>query len=241
MTAWAVANQGVPGQMSRLRSSAFLTAWLLAVPLAACGGGPVVRTPVTVPPAATLTAQMNRAVAAATSVHVSGRRTAGATAVRLDIGVLRSGEMSGTITQNGVPVELAVIGAKAYVKATPAFIRALHLPASVCTAICGKYVAMPVSRLPLARAFSMSNLTGPLAAGTPRLSAAGQAVVGGTRVYVLRSPQGDRIDVAQSPPHYPVAVVLSGGRGTLTFTRWSNVPAPSAPPRSQTVSTGSLG
>lgn len=217
-----------------------LIAGVLIGLLAGCTGSGTAGPPV--PAAKTLTARMRAAVGSARSVHVAGRLVESGHRIGLDINVLRSGQLAGTIVQDGIPLEITVTGGKAYVKATPAFIRGLRLPAAVCHTICGRYVQLPVAKARnLAARLSMSRLTTPLTGPVPRFRDVGVATVGGKPAYVLRTSNGATVDVAQATPHYPLAVSAAGGNGRLSFSQWNKVRAPTAPPRSQIVSAGTLG
>ena len=224
------------------KSASRLITGALVAALSGCTGSGTPPRPV--PAAALLTASMRAAVASASSVHVTGRLVEPGQTIGLNLDVQRSGQIAGTITQGGVPLQITVTGGKAYVKATPAFIRGLRLPAAVCDTICGKYVVLPAARArSLADSLSMTRLTGPLTGRTPRFRDVGAETVHGKPGYLLRTSDGARVDVARAEPHYPLAVSSAGGggHGSLTFSEWNSVPPPAAPPRSQIVSGGSLG
>lgn len=195
------------------------------------------------PAASTLTADMQRAVRSASSVHISGQLIERGETIGLNIGVLRSGQLSGTITQKGIPLKLIVTGGKAYVKATAAFLAELHVPASVCAVICGKFAELPAARTKqLTHSLSLASLTRPLTVRTPRFTSGGVATVNGQKADVLRTARGGIVDVAATGSHYPLAAASAGGRhGALTFSQWNSVPAPAAPPKSELVNVGNLG
>jgi hypothetical protein len=232
-------------------------AWLGAaavVALAGCGGtsgttagrptAPAA-SPASVPAvaAATLAAQMKRAVKSARSVHVFGHLVSGGQVIGIDIGVLRSGQLSGTITRQGVPLRFVITGGKAYIRATAGFLRQLRLPASVCATICGRYVRLPAARTrALTRSLSLAGLTSSLTGPTTLLRDAGVTTVHGQRADVLRTADGGVIEVTAGGSHFPVAAKSPGGRrGALTFTQWNSVPVPAAPPKDQIVDPGQLG
>lgn len=192
--------------------------------------------------AGTLAANMRSAIRSARSVHISGQLTVGGMPLRLDIGVLASGQLSGTITERGLPLRIIVTGGKAYVRATAAFLAELHAPAGVCGVICGKYVELPAGRArQLASGLSLASLTRSLTGPTSALRRAGTATVDGRPADVLRTALGGTIDVAATGRAYPLAVTSADHHGGLSFRQWDSVPVPAAPPKTQIVGLGSLG
>ncbi|HEY7145176.1 MAG TPA: hypothetical protein VH637_13105 [Streptosporangiaceae bacterium] len=188
-------------------------------------------------PAATVAA-MKTAVRQARSVHLAGALSgAGGNTVSLNLGLVRSGGFSGTVSQGGVPETIINAGGRVYIKATRAFLAQLHVPAAVCSLMCGKYVAMPRDKSnALAGQLSMPAMLGSLTGKLPAFTSAGFATVNGTRSRVLRGADGSTLAVAASGPPYPVrAVSPHHARGELNFSQWNRVPAPAAPPASQVI------
>jgi hypothetical protein len=206
------------------------------------GGGASSATPGSRVTVSTLAANMRSAIRSARSVHISGRLIVGGRPLRLDIGVLASGQLSGTVTERGVPLRIIVTGGKAYVRATAAFLAELHAPAGVCGVICGKYVELPAGQATaLARGLSLASLTRSLTGPTSALRRAGTTTVDGQPADVLRTARGGTIDVAAAGRAYPLAVASADHHGGLAFRQWDSVPAPAAPPKTQIVNLGNLG
>jgi hypothetical protein len=221
-----------------------------AVLLAACGAPPSAARPAVLAnapsaaprsPAQTV-AQMRKAVQAASSVHLSGTLRNGGKPIALNLGLVRSGEFSGTLTQNGIPLRLIAAGGKVYVKATAAYLRELKAPASVCSIMCGKYVEVSRAQArSLSGSLSMSALLSSFTGKMPRLRNAGTTTVAGRKGQVLLGPDGSRLVVAATGTPYPLQAVgrrSNGGgqsNGTLNFSRWNAVARPAAPPASQVV------
>jgi len=220
--------------------------------LAGCGapGTPAAARPAAKPAALAATprspsqivAEMRKAVQAASSVHLSGVLRNGGKPIGLNLGLLRSGEFSGTLTQNGIPLRLIDVGGKAYVKATAAYLKQLKAPAAVCSIMCGKYVEVsPAQARSLSGSLSMSALLSSFTGKVPRFTSAGTTTVAGRKGQVLLGPDGSRLVVAATGPPYPLQAVGrqgSGGRqsnGTLNFSQWNAVPRPAAPPASQVI------
>jgi hypothetical protein len=193
-------------------------------------------------PAGATVAQMKSAVNAARSVHLDGVLRNSGRAVGLDIGLIRSGEFSGTITDNGVPLMLTDAGGKLYVKATPAFLKQLKVSAALCSLMCGKYVELTSAQSQaLAGNFTMQKLLASLTGNLPKFADAGTTTVRGQPAQVLRAPDGSMLDVASTGTPYPLRAVGKGHNGQLDFTQWNSVPHPAAPPADQVINMADLG
>jgi hypothetical protein len=187
-------------------------------------------------------AEMRKAVQAASSVHLSGVLRNGGKPIGLNLGLIRSGEFSGTLTQNGIPLTLIDAGGKVYVKATAAYLRELKAPASVCAVMCGKYVEVSSAQArSLSGSLGMSALLASFTGKLPQLTNAGTTTVAGREGQVLQGPDGSRLVVAATGTPYPLQAVgrqSNGGKqsnGTLDFSQWNAVPRPTAPPASQVI------
>ena len=160
----------------------------------------------------------------------------------LNLGVHRSGDLAGSITENGVPLQVIVAGGKSYVKATSAFLNQLRQPASICTAICGKWIELPANRAKqLTQSLSLANLTRALRGQTPRIAGTSVTAVAGHQAYQLRASDGATLSVAANGTHYPLVVTGPHGDGTVRFSQWNSVPAPSPPPKGQTINVSIIG
>jgi hypothetical protein len=192
--------------------------------------------------AATLVAQMKAAVTGATSMHLTEQRVTDGRPVGLDLGVLKDGGLTGSITRDGVREQLIAVRGRVYVKATPGFLRELRTPATVCAAICGKYVQMSGARAgEVAAGLSLASLTGPLVTGLPKFTRAGTATVGGQPVIVLHGSDGSTLDVAARGQPYPLRIAGPDGRDeTVLFSRWDAVAAPTGPPAGEVISPSRL-
>ena len=187
-------------------------------------------------------AEMQKAVQAASSVHLSGVLRNGGKPIGLNLGLIRSGEFSGTLTQNGIPLMIIDVGGKVYVKATAAYLRELKVPASVCSIMCGKYVEVSSAQArSLTGSLSMSALLSSFTGKAPPFTNGGTTTVAGQKGQVLLGPDGSRLVVAATGTPYPLQAVgrqSNGGQqsnGTLNFSRWNAVPRPATPPASQVI------
>jgi hypothetical protein len=225
-------------RLSRIVLAGLAAAAAAAAALAGCGDPSPAAAPRS--PAQTV-AQMRKALQAASSVHLSGVLRNGGRPIGLNLGLIRSGDFAGTITQNGVPLMLVDAGGKAYVKVTAAYLKELNVSPSVCPVMCGKFLELtPAEAGSLAGSLSMSALLSSFTGQAPRFIDAGTATVAGRKGQVLRGPDGSRLVVAAAGPPYPLQAVGRRGSGTLTFTQWNAVPRPAAPPADQVIDLSQL-
>jgi hypothetical protein len=189
-----------------------------------------------------LVAQMKTAVRDAASMHLAGRVTTSGKSTALDLNVLRAGGLSGSITQNGVPLDLIGTAGKVYVKATPAFLRELRASAGVCALMCGKYVQMSGSAgSQLDGSLNMASLTRAFVTGLPKMTRTGTTTVAGQQAVVLHGSDGSTLDVAAHGTPYPLRVIAPAGHHeSLTFSQWNRVATPTAPPASKVINLSQL-
>jgi hypothetical protein len=233
----------------RLPAAACIVAVVVAaLLLTACGGGAAQSHPASQrpgsPPAgsersvAATIAAMRAAVRAARSVHLTGTLSGtGGKTVSLDVGLIRSGGFSGTVTQGGVPQTIINAGGTVYVKATRAFLSELNVSAAVCAVMCGKYVAMSSAKgNALAGELSMPGMLRPFTGSLPAFTSAGTKTINGRSAQVLHGADGSTLAVAATGIPYPVQVISPrGAHGRLSFSQWNSVPAPVAPPASKVI------
>jgi hypothetical protein len=191
--------------------------------------------------ASAIVTQMKAAVRGASSMHMDGRLTDSGKPVGLNVSVLRDGGLNGTITQNSVPLSLIGADGKVYVKATRAFLAELNATA-VCSIMCGKWVQMSGSQADqLTGSLSMDSLTKSLTTELPSFQKTGMTTVGGQQAVVLKASDGSTLDVAAQGKAYPLRVVAPSGRpGSVIFSQWDKVPAPSPPPSSEVINLDKL-
>jgi hypothetical protein len=187
---------------------------------------------------------MKAAVLAAGSVHLNGTLTGAAgQAVGLDVGLTRSGGIAGTVTQGGVPLTIVDAAGTVYIKATRAFLAELNVSASVCSVMCGKYVAMSSAKGDqLARELSMPQMLHSVTGNLPAFTSTGTQTINGQLAQVLRGSDGSTLAVAATGTPYPVAAISPPGqRDRLGFSQWNSVPQPTPPPASQVINLSKLG
>jgi len=221
-----------------------LTAGLIvssAAALTGCGGA--VSPPSSHPTAsstATVPATAGDAAAAlliflrsASSVHVAGGYTWPHASMRVNVDLLKSGQVAGSILNSGSPMTVIDAGGKLYAKATPAFLRSIGKSAA-CTAICGKYViAKPFLARGIIKSMgwktTIAVLTGVAQSfvSLSRTTYQGQPAL---RAVLDFYAPGASIIMSATPQCYPL-LVTDPGHFQLTFTHWNNVPTPVAPAR----------
>jgi len=208
--------------------------------LAGCSSAST-HTSANVPSAASLIAAMKSAFATAMSVRIVGTLHHQGKTIALNLGMLRSGDMSGTINLNSLHATLIVAGGKAYELVTKDFFKIIqqhtHAPDSLCNLMCGKYIAVPVGSL------SSFNLVGMTSQVNKNLPAASGAHVTATTfhsqpAYQLIGRDGTRIYLARSGAHYPLGMVAPSNFGVVDFSDWNAVPPVTPPPASRIFNPG---
>jgi len=207
-----------------------------AVAVSACGSSAPKE-----PSAADLQSSMQAAVRSASSVHLDGQTTESTGSVKVNIGVHRTGELSGTVTQNGANVDVLKVSNKAYVKLTPQFLKQFNAPPSACSLVCGKWVQLRPSQASQTNQLSMQNVAAHVA--STKLSSykeVGSTTVNGKQAWALRAPNGAEIDVSSQGTPYPLRSTQGNGHGVIHYSQWNAVPHPAAPPANQVVNLSGL-
>jgi hypothetical protein len=186
------------------------------------------------PSAGSLTSSMHSSVHNASSVHISGQLSRNGVPFGVDLGVTRSGDAAGTISQRGTPLHVVAADGKIYLQVTPAFLREASMPASACATACGKWVEVTNGEASeLTGDFSIQKLVTPLISA-PKLTAAGKMTVNGQPAWVLQGGDGSTVAVSAAAQHYPLLARRGGSsREVVDFSQWNSVPAPKPPPASQ--------
>jgi hypothetical protein len=224
--------------LALVMSAGFVTAGL-----AGCGQGPgsaapassaaVTPTPTsTAPTQADLGRAMSRSVRAATSFHVAGQYTYPHARLTLDVGLLKSGTMAGSLVDNGEPITATYVGGKMYAKVTHGFLAYLG-KSRECRTICGEYVtAQPDQARDLLASMgiaSTENILLHMATGAPALTPVTYAGQPGYRWSPPGYAAGSYIVVGPLPQCLPLKVDVPG-QFVLTFSQWNRVRAPAPPP-----------
>ena len=237
---------GVPARVFTIGLVGCVALVLAACEASSSSGTSAVRSsasgPANEPTATSLTSSMQGAVRNASGVHVSGQLARNGLALGVDLNLTRSGDVAGTISQHGMPMNVVAANGKIYIQATPAFLQAVNVPAAACATACGKWVELTQGEASqLTGDLTMQKLLTPLIPDQARLTAAGSTTVRGQPAWVLRASDGSTVVVSATGKHYPLAARDSGSpHQVVTFSQWDSVPAPKVPPASQLLKMNGL-
>ncbi len=212
-----------------------------AVAVCSCGSSAP-----TEPSAASLAASAQSAVRTASSVHIDGSVSDNGAPVGLNLGINRTGDMSGTITERGANLNVISTTGKVFVKVTPGLLKQYKAPSAVCKLVCGKWFQLPPQQArQLTSQLTMTNLTGQAGVNPggsqPKVTKAGTGTVNGQPTWVLKGPTGAKVDVSQQSKHYPLQVQSgTGQQGMIRYSQWNSVPQPKAPPSSSVINLNDL-
>ena len=154
------------------------------------------------------------ALTAAKSVHVVATVPGGHLDLRLP-----GGSSTGTITRDGVRVQITVIGNDGYVKTDRAGLHMIGAPRPVQRHGAGRWIKLPAHRFSGLTLASIANqLTtyyGPL---EPKVQ---QATVNGRKEVIVRWRNGSQLYVANTGPAYPLRGEFKGQNpGSFDFTEY---------------------
>ena len=208
-----------------------------SAPSSSAGGMGAAKAPST----SELTSSMRQSVRQADSVHVNGHLSNNGLPVTVNLNVTRNGGVSGTVSENGAPLQVVAVNSRVYFKATQAFLNQVKAPSGVCSLVCGKWIQLqPQQARQLAGGLNMNSLTTePSQAAS--LTKTGMVSVQGQSAYVLKDKQGNTLAVETSPAHYPIqASTATSPRQVITYSKWNSAPQPTAPPSSKVVNLNQL-
>ena len=226
--------------------TAFSLATLPAPRAESCQPGMAGAGPSRRPDVAVLLRHMSAALRTATSVHLSGTVQDGGKTLGVNLGMTRSGQMSGQISEDGAVLTVLATQGHSYLKLSAAFLKLARLPAAACSLFCGKYLELtPAKAQALLNRLNMTSFTASLihsVASTPAraVSYLGTMSVGGTPAWLLVA-QGNSVFVAARGKPYILRIVApQPGEGAVSLTQWDAVRIPGPPPASQVVNLSQL-
>lgn len=194
------------------------------------------------PDVGVLLREMSAAVKAASSVHISGIVRQGGKTLGLNLGITRSGEFFGQVSENGALFTVLTTRGHTYLKVNVAFLRLAHLPYGLCSTFCGKYLKYSAARShTLFPRLNLSSLTHSLTS-TPasKVKYVGVVTTGGQLAWLLQDSQGNSLYVAAHGRPYILRGVGTRGQGSANLTQWDAVRIPGPPPAGQTVTPSQL-
>jgi hypothetical protein len=203
--------------------------------------------PVPRPDLAALFRQTAAAVRTATSVHLNGTFVADGQPLGLNLDVTRSGGLSGQVTENGASLTVLSTHGHSYLKLSAAFLKFAHLPTSICSLFCGKFLlTTPAQSRSLLNGLDMAAFEkqGALVKlGTPIRSVRflGTVAADGKLAWLFQDEQEESTFIAAQGKPYVIRVVAGPpSKDVLNLTQWNAVRIPGPPPASQVVNLGQL-
>jgi hypothetical protein len=203
-----------------------------------CQPGMAGFTPPRRPNVAVLLRQMSAALRAADSVHISGTVRQGAKTLSVNLGITRSGGLSGQISENGAVLTVLATHGNGYLKVSAAFLRIAHLPATDCSLFCGKYLELPALQShELLTGLNMASMTHSLtSAPASKVKYLGAVTLGGQLAWLLQDPHENSLYVAaHGKPYVLREVAAPPSKDSADLTQWNAVRIPGPPPPSQVV------
>jgi hypothetical protein len=217
------------------RSALAVTSAGVALALAGCSTGVTKAPGPNGPTVASLITSMKAGFAHANSVRIDGTGTISGKAVTLNVGMFRSGDMAGDITEGPLDGNVVVSSGKLYFYVSKKFFSYLHttesVPMSACKVMCGKYVATTNTF----GSFTLAALSKQFEAGVPVVSSVPRIRVTtyhGQPAYELSDAKGRQVFLAKNGTHYMLGIV-DPGQLRLSFSEWNAVPPVTAPPVSK--------
>ncbi|WP_239520781.1 hypothetical protein [Blastococcus saxobsidens] len=163
------------------------------------------------------------------SVHVQGTIEQGGEEGELDL-QLQGEDSAGTLTIDGVAIELVTAGGEQFLKAPDDFWASSGLPEEVASSLAGKWVALPDGGADFAE-FSLASILEDLRNPSSDVKdEVGEDEVDGTDVVVVEQEDGSKLFVADEDPAYPLRLTSVGDQtGTLDLSEFGEEQDISAP------------
>jgi hypothetical protein len=223
------------------RAAGLAAVVVVGIGVSACSSSPAVPSKT----AAQLVPQIQEAAYAATSVHVAGSVQQGKQTETIDVSIVGD-SVAGYLGAYGTQFYVLSVGGESYIKVNAAFLDVERAPASMCAALCGKYVELADSgAIEIAELLSMPQLVKEVFSEKEMSSLAATGCIFAPTIRsgqsVLQCSQGGyMLDVAAQGP--PYLVYWAGPHGQhLGFSNWNSVVLPPPPPASQVVSISDVG
>lgn len=190
------------------------------------------------PNVAVLLRQMSAAVRAARSVHITGAIRQDGKTVGVNLGITRSGELYGQVSEDGAVLTMLAMHDHIYLKLSAAFLRVAHLPATACRLFCGKYLEYPAAQSHLLVGhLNMASMTHSLTSTPAReVTLLGAVSVGGEPAWLLQDSHDNSIYLAaHGGPYILREVSAPPGEESVNLTQWNAVRIPGPLPANQIV------
>lgn len=184
--------------------------------------------------------QSKAAAKGAKSVHVSGEGTSEGSHFAFDLDLVGGKGGRGEISQNGMHIQIVLIGKTAYIKGDASFYRRFAGKAGV-QLFEGKWLKAPTSNEDIASLSSLADMGSLLDSaleshGTLKKGSA-TSVNGQPAIGVQDTSEGGSLYVATTGKPYPIQLLKSGAQsGKVAFDRWDEPVELTAPAHSVDVS-----
>ena len=179
-------------------------------------------------------ADAKAAATSASSGHVSGSLRSNGTPITVDLSTVRGKGAKGSLSENGLGLQLVRIGDTFYIQGSDAFYK--HFAgAAVAQLLHGKWLKASNTQRqlkPLIPLTSLAALFALISSSHGKLVNDGRTTYKGTDVVAIRdTSDGSKLYVAATGKPYPVAVVSTkyGKNGAIMFGDWNKSVSLSAP------------
>lgn len=181
--------------------------------LSACGGESPLEGK-TGPEVAELAAD---ALEEAGSVRVAGEMTEDGETGEIDLR-LQGDDAAGTITMEGMEIEIISVDGTAYLRGTEDLVSMLGLPADAADEIDGRWIELPSEAASDFADFSLAGIADELRSPDDVKDETRKDELDGDDVVIVEQEDGSTLTVADDDPAYPLELSGSGdSEGTLTF------------------------
>ena len=181
---------------------------------------------------AQIIAELQAAVATATSVHVVGAGAAGGASLALDLQLVAGRGGSGRIAYNGLTIRIVRIGPKLYFKAGEAFLR--QYAGAAAPLLANRWFVVSASHAGFASFGQLTDivtLTGHILASHGTLAKGETTTIRGQpALAIIDTTGGATLYVATTGPAYPLELRPETGKtGLISFTDWDTPVSLTAP------------
>lgn len=141
--------------------------------------------------------------------------------VEINLAIRQNTALAGSLSIQGNPISVVVIGSRAYTSASAAFYESQGESASVASQLSGKWLKLSAKDSDGYVSFEhLNQLLDALAHPQGTLSKSGTTTIGGMAAVVVKSSDGPTVAVATHGTPFPLQLVAAGN-GSLTFTGWN--------------------
>jgi hypothetical protein len=212
-----------------------LACWLAALALlvAGCGGSSGAKSNgVTSQTPDQILTEMKTDVAKATSVHVTGKINPGSSSVSLDLQLAKGKGGTGTVTFNGLTIQIIRDGDKLYFKGNQAFLK--KYSGGAAQLLAGKWFVVPSSTSGFSSFKPLTNivdLVGRILGAAPSTLKKGDTTtIGGQpALAIVDARTGGTLYVSTTGPVYPLQLKPKSGSQLVSFSDWDE-PVTITPP-----------